>query len=123
MQQEKVFDVTVEEVHSGDDVVLLANLGVDGLFKRVRARLKGVDTPSAFKAKQSSEAGEVRALVRRLTTDGQCKVVVHSYGKGGWLVTLYVTHRTSVGEVTTNINEALIARGYVYNKSQEQGAQ
>lgn len=121
-QAEKVFEVTVEEVHSGDDVVLFVNLGIDNLYKRVRARLRGVDTPSAFKAKASSEAGTVRELVREVTAKGRCSAIVHSQGKGGWLITLSVMHRSEVGEVTTNVNELLVSRGYVYKAAREQEA-
>jgi hypothetical protein len=93
---------------------------VDNLYKRVRARLRGVDTPSAFKAKATSEAGTVRELVRELTSKGRCHAVVHSQGKGGWLITLIVTHRSTLGESTTNINDLLIARGYVFKTGKEQ---
>lgn len=118
---EKVYEVKVEEVHSGDDLIGMVDLDVDNLFKRVRLRLRGVDTPSAYKVKADTEAGEVRDIVRELVNTGRCRAVVHSQKRGGWLVTLMVTHRTAVGEVTTNVNDMLIARGYVYKAARDTG--
>jgi endonuclease YncB( thermonuclease family) len=107
-----MYDATVEEVYSGDDLVLLVNLGVDGLFKRVRARLKGVDTPSAFKAAKDTEAGSVRELIRSLVAKGRCVIELHSYGKGGWLVTLYIVPKEGP---RLNVNEMMVAKGYIYH--------
>jgi hypothetical protein len=111
----KIYEVVVEEVHSGDDLVLMVDLGVDGLFKKVRARLRGVDTPSAFRAGKASEAGELRDAVRAIVAQGKATVELHSHGRGGWMVTLLVSTRD--GEI--NVNETLIAKGYVYHNKQE----
>lgn len=105
----RFYDAQVEEVHSGDDLVLMVNLGIDGLFKRVRARLHGVDTPNAFRAKTDTEAGEVRDEVKRLTA-GRCKIEVIVQSKGGWLVQLYAERD---GQQVC-VNEVLKSRGYVY---------
>jgi hypothetical protein len=108
----RVYDVVVvEEVHSGDDLVVLVDLGVDGLFKRVRVRLFGVDTPNAYREKSDTEAGGVRDEVRRLTSSGACTVHVVSQARGGWVVILMVDSETGP---PININEALIGRGYIY---------
>lgn len=106
----KTFEVAVEEVYSGDDLVLMVDLGVGGLFKRVRARLAGVDTPSAFRAAKGTEAGELRNLLRDTVSRGKCSVELHAEGKGGWLVTLFVNE----GGTLRNVNDMLIAKGYVY---------
>ena len=111
MAVRKTFEVAVEEVYSGDDLILMVDLGVGGLFKRVRARLAGVDAPSAFKAGKDTEAGEVRALLRATTAKGKCSIELHSEGKGGWLVTLFV----NAGRQPLNVNEMLIDKGYVYD--------
>jgi len=111
----KKYEVEVEEVHSGDDLVLLVNLGVDGLFKRVRARLKGVDTPSAFRALKDTEAGEVRDFMRGLVLKNKCSIDLHAHGKGGWMVTLYVAKDDGL----LNVNDLLIQKGYVYQGKQE----
>lgn len=110
MTVRRTFEVTVEEVYSGDDLILMVDLGVGGLFKRVRARLAGVDTPSAFKAARGTEAGEVRQLLRSTVAKGKCSIELHSEGKGGWLVTLFVN--TNGHEM--NINSMLAERGYVF---------
>ena len=110
MAERRTYEVTVEEVYSGDDLVLMVNLGVGGLYKKVRARLVGVDTPSAFQAARNTEAGRVRDLVRTSVGRGKCSIELHSEGKGGWLVTLFVN--TNGNEL--NVNAMLVERGYVY---------
>ena len=115
-QEPKVYEVTVEEVHSGDDLIIMVDLNIDGLYKRVRARLKGVDTPSAFKVGKDTEAGAVRDMLRTLVCNAKCSVALHAYGRGGWVVTLFAQRR---GEPAVNINEVLIAKGYVYQGKQE----
>jgi hypothetical protein len=110
MATNKTYDVTVEEVYSGDDLILMVDLGVGGLFRRVRARLLGVDTPSAFRASGDTEAGEVRSLLRKTVMQGKCSVELHAEGKGGWLVTLFVEGVEGV----TNINDMMKSLGYVY---------
>jgi len=112
-----MYKVVVEEVHSGDDLILMVDIGVDGLHKRVRARLKGVDTPSAFKAKCGTEAGEVRSTLKGMLAAGQCSIYLHSIGKGGWMVTLFVTDSTGS---RTNVNDFLISRGYVYTAAKQE---
>lgn len=114
---QKYYEVTVEEVHSGDDLILLVNLGVDGLFKRVRARLKGVDTPSAFRATKDTEAGAIREMLKNAVARGRPYIELHSYGKGGWLVTLFVVQKD--GASVVNINDMMISKGYVYQAKQE----
>lgn len=116
MSDGRRYDIDVIEVHSGDDLVILVNLGVDGLYKRVRARLKGVDTPSAFKASKGTEAGAIRDTLRSLVSKGKCQIDVHSQGKGGWIVTLLVVSKT--GD-ETNVNEAMRQQGYVYPGKQD----
>lgn len=115
MEQVKSFSVTVEEVHSGDDLVAMADLGIDKLFKRVRIRLQGVDTPNAYMAKVNSVAGNLRDEVRKLTLGKKCRVNIVAEGKGGWLGTLYVLQ--DEGEL--NVNELLIDRGFVYKRNGE----
>lgn len=98
----------VEEVHSGDDLTLLIDLGVDGLYKKVRARLHGVDTPCANKQASTDEAGRVRDSVKMQVRSTKCKVDVHAYGRGGWIVTLYMDG------VEETLNDILIRQGYVF---------
>lgn len=108
------YKVEVVEVHSGDDIVIMVDLGVEGLHKRTRARLYGVDTPDAHKEPADTEAGKVRDLVRRLTQGVECLVDVHSSsGKGGWKVTLY---RVPVTGSPESINELLRRQGHVFKR-------
>ena len=112
MVQVRSYSVEVEEVHSGDDIVVMVDLGVDKLFKRVRCRLTGVDTPSAYKAKVDSMAGTLREEIKALISAGKSRVEVVAEGKGGWLVTLFVKSTKTQEEV--NVNEMLKDRGFVY---------
>lgn len=102
----------VQEVHSGDDLVLLVSLGIDNLYKKVRVRLQGVDTPDAYKAGSDTKAGKIRDQVNRLVKGKKCAIQVHtqSSGKGGWVVTLYLDANTQ----TETLNEILRQEGYVF---------
>lgn len=101
-----LYSATVEAVHSGDDLVLLVDLGVDGLFKKVRVRLHGVDTPDAFKAGADTAAGTVRDDVRKLL-GGSCRVGIVAQARGVWIVKVYIK-----GDVC--LNDLLISRGYAH---------
>ena len=119
MVTNRIYDVQVEDVYSGDDMVMLADLGVDGLYKRVRARLSGVDTPNAYRAKNDTEAGNVRDEVKKLIASGKCTAQVIAQRRGGWVVVLKVA--LADGTVV-NINESLISRGYVYRGGKSEDA-
>lgn len=106
------YDATVEEVRSGDDLVLLVALGVDELYKRVRARLHGADTPDAYKAGPDTEAGAIRDEVRRLTR-GRVRVELVKAGSGSWVVVL---HYMNDGREWVSLNQTLIERGYVFKE-------
>lgn len=107
------YRVVVEEVRSADDFILLVDLGVDGLFKRTRARLFGVDAPNAYKAHPDTEAGKLREEIRRMVSSASCDIVLVNEGRGGWLVDLFV--HVSANE-PVHVNRALQARGYVYER-------
>lgn len=103
--------VEVLEVHSGDDLVVMASLGVDNLYKKVRVRLHGVDTPDAYRASPGTEAGEVRDKVSRLVKGKKCLMEIHTQGRASWVVTLY----TGISDVSETLNDILRSEGYVYN--------
>lgn len=107
----RVFEATVEEVHSGDDFVLMVNLGVDGLYKKTRARLHGVDAPNAYKAAATTEAGQVRDEVKTLVR-GRCLIEVVSEGRGGWIVNMTIFDQTSQ---PVSLNTLMRDKGYVYS--------
>jgi hypothetical protein len=106
----KKFFAEVREVHSGDDLILLVDLGIDNLYKKTRARLCGVDTPDAYKADPSTEAGKVRDYVKNLVKNRRCYIEVHSERKNSWLITLFIEQ----GNMLTCLNKLLIDDGYVY---------
>jgi hypothetical protein len=108
----KILQAEVLEVHSGDDLVVLADLGVDSLYKRVRVRLYGVDTPDAYKAAADTEAGQIRDKVARRVKGKKCAMEVHSQGKASWVVTLFV----GVKADAYSLNNILIEEGYVFSQ-------
>lgn len=111
------FRCDIIEVHSGDDMVCLADLEIDGLYKKTRIRLAGCDTPDAYQQPADTPAGQVRETVRKLVTGRQCMIVVHTQGRGGWVVTLFVQEGDDPGELT-NVNEVLINDGHVFRNRQ-----
>ena len=113
--RERRYVCEVQEVHSGDDLIVMADLEHDSLYKRTRIRLQGVDTPDAYKEKANTQAGSVRDQVRRLVTNKKCVIEVHAEGKGGWIVTLFVKEE---GE-WLNLNQRLIDMGFVYQKKED----
>jgi len=110
--QTPCYQAEVLEVHSGDDLMLLVNIGIDSLYKKVRVRLQGVDTPDAYKAGVDTEAGKVRDRVSTLIKGKKCYIQAHSQspGKGGWVVTLYLEPSMK----TETLNEILCQEGYVF---------
>lgn len=114
--QPRIFNCSVEQVHSGDDIIAMVDLRHDGMFKKTRMRLKGVDTPDAYKAARDTPAGRIREQVRSILIGSPCRVEQHAEGKGGgWVVTLHVYDN---GE-WINLNERLIEMGYVYAKRED----
>ena len=115
---EQVYEARVEEVHSGDDLILMVNLAIDGLYKRVRARLSGVDTPDAYKATRDSDAGKVRQLVRDKLHNKRCRVVVQDQNRASWKVTLYIMEGSDSAKYV-NLNEHLMEMGYIFKSRSE----
>ena len=116
----------IREVFSGDDLIGLIDLGVEGLWKRQRLRLAGVDTPNAINANGDTVAGKVRTAVRNLTRGRRARITLVTKNTSSWVVILVV--ETPDGPV--NVNEHLISQGYQYTKQDkpapataQQGAQ
>lgn len=112
----KRYIAEVEEVHSGDDLILMVDLGVDNLYKKVRARLHGVDTPDAYRAEAGTAAGKIRDEVKRLVEGKECFIEALSYRKGSWIVNLYLPVH---GKAPLCLNQHLKDQGYVFEKAQE----
>lgn len=110
---EHEFVAEVLDVRSGDDLTLMVNLRVGGLFKKVRARLRGVDAPDAFKQSPDTEAGRIRDTVKDIVHRKAIRIIVHSEGseKSGWIVTAY----PDTGYNKQTLNEMLIEMGYTYD--------
>jgi len=102
----------VEHVISGDNLVIFVELCMDDLYKKVRVRLHGVDTPDAYKATPDTEAGKVRDLVRQMVLNSTCSVKVVSQSRKGWIVVLSI-HK---GEEVLNLNQFLMDQGYIFRE-------
>ena len=109
------YQCKVLEVRSGDDLIIMVDLNIDDLFKRVRARLRGVDTPSGHKENPNTVGGKIRGDVSRLVKNRECRIDVHSQGKGGWVVTMHVTSEGKEMELNAYLRE----KGFVYHPQQE----
>lgn len=109
---EKTYKASVPDVFSGDDLVLMVDLGVENLHLRQRVRLFGVDTPNAIGEGADTEAGRVRKFVRNLTRDKTVTLQVRSKVGTSWVGV--VTIHTREGDV--NLNEELIKQGYAFNR-------
>ena len=114
------FKAVVEEVHSGDDLVLMVDLNIDCLYKKVRARLAGVDTPDAYKAQAGTQAGTIRDRVRKLIMGKPCFIDLQAQGRGGCIIILWVRSGKDDNEAQ-NINEMLKEEGFIYEALQKTG--
>ena len=107
------YKAEVLEIHSGDDLTLMVDLGIDNLHKRVRCRLRGVDTPDAFKAEEDSDAIRIKGTVETRLKGKLVVIDVHRCGRGGWVVTMKIPMGN--GKLQ-NINDMLMSMGYVYER-------
>lgn len=118
---DKEYLARVVDVISGDDIIVMVDLGIDSLYKKVRVRLGGVDTPDAYRAGRESEAIAVRDTVRRMVVNRNCKILVHSQQKSSWKVTLHILEHKEPYQLL-NLNQFLIEQGYVYTPAQAETA-
>lgn len=106
----------VKRVRAADDMqVLVLTSPEDGLYKQVRIRLAGVDTPSTFFADEDSDAVRLREEVRSLVGAADCRIAVEKEGAGnsGWLVRFFWRNGR---EPYQCLNSMLLARGYHYSR-------
>jgi len=115
-EAKKTYDAEVVEVFSGDDLVMLVDLGAEDLYKKQRVRLKGVDTPNAVRSAADTPAGQVRTYVRNLCKGRKVSIDIESRGAGSWVVVAHV--HTADG--LHNLNEDLIAQGFGYQRETKQ---
>ena len=111
--QQVEYPCEVREVFSGDDLIVMIDLGVENLFMKRRIRLHGVDTPNAVKEQKDTDAGKIRTLVRTLTRGRKAKLQVVSRNQNSWVVTLIVD--TPEGQ-QVNVNDFLISKGYEFKR-------
>lgn len=102
----------VREVYSGDDLVVMVDLGTEDLWKRQRIRLHGVDTPNGMAAAADTNAGKVRTYVRSLTKGRKVHIEVISRTANSWVAVVHVETHTGLH----NLNEDLIAQGFKYTR-------
>ena len=112
----RVFQAEVKEVISGDDLILMVDLGADDLHKRQRIRLKDVDTPNAVRQSPETEAGKVRDKVAELCRDRKVTITLNHKTANAWVVTLTVLLPDGTG---VNLNEVLIRDGYAYGRNKD----
>lgn len=108
-----IFKAKVEEVNSGDDLILMIDLGVEGLHKRQRVRLKDVDTPSQVRRGRMGEAEEVRRLVTDLCLGKTVELHLAHKTAHAWVVTLHFPSASGL----ENLNQLLIGKGYAYGRN------
>lgn len=106
------FEAEVVDVYSGDDLIVMVDLGIENLFKKQRVRLQGVDTPNAIGSGANTPAGAVRAYVRNLCRGKKIKLEVTSRSLSSWVAVVHVVLDSGLH----NLNEDLIAQGYVYKR-------
>jgi endonuclease YncB( thermonuclease family) len=106
------YEARVEQVTSGDDLYLSVSIGFDGLYKRVRVRLDGVDTPDAYMkpADSDSLAAQIRKEVTDKLQDKKVRIRVLAIRNNSWSVILHYPDN----DTEINLNDELVARGYIY---------
>lgn len=110
----KQFSASVVNVLSGDDMVVLLDLEAEGLFKKQRLRLRGVDTPSALNQGNETEAGTLRTEIFGILKGKELRIVVHNRGAASWVADVY--YREGTREV--HLNKALVDMGYEYMRGE-----
>ncbi|MEG1121273.1 MAG: hypothetical protein RSE62_03620 [Citrobacter sp.] len=112
-ETKQVYSAKVEEVYSGDDIVMMVDLGAEDLHLRKRIRLHGVDTPSAINEAHNTPAGVIRTYVRNLIRGRTVQLTVTARGSKSWVG---IVELVVAGQPTANINNDLIAQGFKFNK-------
>ena len=105
---------SVLSIYGADDLILMLNLGHDGLYKRTRCRLHGVDAPSTYNS-DNEEAKKLKNFVIKALKDSKdSHVEVVSYLNNSWMVILYTKDPETKAYVS--LNQVLINNGYVYTR-------
>lgn len=121
MLAKSVFKIeSVKNIYSGDDLILMLDLGHDGLYRLTRCRLAGVDAPSTFNS-ENEEAISIKNFVSKaLNSSSESFIEVSSYLHNSWLVQLYAKDPKTKAFV--NLNKVLINNGYVFKREKTKHA-
>lgn len=111
--QPRAYAAVLDSVISADDLIVMVDLGVHELYKRMRVRLAGVDAPNAIGEPDDSDAGQLRSLVRRLIGRNRLRVTVEQERAQSWICVVEVK-RPSGGYL--NLNAHLMQMGHVFVK-------
>jgi len=105
---------SVKNIYSADDLILMLDLGHDGLYRLTRCRLSGVDAPSAFNS-DNAEAVKLKNFVSKVLSEStESYVETVSYRNNSWLVTLYTKDQKTNAFIS--LNRVLINNGYIFKK-------
>lgn len=115
MEDQPIYFGKVEEVFSGDDLIVMVDLGVEGLHKRQRVRLHGVDTPNAIGESPSQDGGKIRDEIRRMSQGKRVRLSSIRKKSSSWVAVVEV-----VGDRAVNLNEYLIHKGYPFKRQDAQ---
>ena len=113
------YKVHVEDVFSGDDLLLRINLGISGISVSKRCRLLGVDAPDAFQKSSDTPEGKVRDTVKDALMKRKCEIEVHKEDTRSLIVTLYYRN----GDTWCNLNDELIGMGFVFVKKPKESSE
>lgn len=109
------YEGEVVEVFSGDDMIVMIDLGVEGLHKKQRVRLFGVDAPNAMNAGPGTDAGRVRSHVKNLCKNRKIHLEIVSRSIKSWVAKVSIQG----GEVPYDLNADLVAQGYEYKREKQ----
>lgn len=105
---------SVKNIYSADDLILMLDLGHDGLYRITRCRLVGVDAPSTFNSDNTEAINLKNFVSKALNQSKESYVEVTSYLNNSWLVHLHTKDPETKAFVS--LNQVLINSGYVFNK-------
>lgn len=103
MTEEAKYSVEVIRINTIDDLVGYIDLGHDSLYKKVKMRLLGIQSPE----QDTIYLSTIKEMKKMQGT--RCTITLHFKRGNSWIVTLW----DSLG---CNINEKLAKEGFIYIK-------
>lgn len=121
MLAKSIFKVeSVKNIYSADDLILMLDLGHDGLYRLTRCRLVGVDAPSTFNSKNEEAVNLKNFVSKALNLSSESFIEVSSYLTNSWLVVLYTKDPKT--QAFVSLNQVLINNGYVFKREKNKHA-